>query len=98
MLFGERSKLPVFSRVYSGSIKNISILTEMVTIIEQLQFKQIHYVMAGVNGSNNNGVVCSNGVATIHFARENKRHAVIKETPVETFGRILIHGHETGLC
>ncbi len=49
---------------------------------------------ARVNGSNNNVVVCSNGAATMYFARENKGHAGIKGTPVETFGGILIHDHE----
>lgn len=49
---------------------------------------------ARVNGSNHNVVVCSNGVATMYFARESKGHAGIKGTPVETFGGILIHDHE----
>ena len=46
--------------------------------------------VARVNGSNNNVVVCSNGVATMYFARESEGHAGIKETPVESFGGILI--------
>lgn len=50
--------------------------------------------MARVNGNNNSVVVCSNGAATMYFARENKGHAGIKDTPVETFGGILIHDHE----
>lgn len=50
--------------------------------------------VARVNGSNKNVVVCSNGESTMYFARENKGHAGIKETPVETFGGILIHDHE----
>lgn len=50
--------------------------------------------MARVNGNNNSVVVCSNGTATMYFARENKGHAGIKDTPVETFGGILIHDHE----
>ncbi len=49
---------------------------------------------ARVNGSNNNVVVCSNGAETMYFARENKGHAGVKGTPVETFGGILIHDHE----
>lgn len=49
---------------------------------------------ARVNGRNNNVVVCSNGAATMYFARENKGHAGVKGTPVETFGGILIHDHE----
>lgn len=47
-----------------------------------------------VNGANNNVVVCSNGAATMYFARECKGHAGIKDTPVEAFGGILIHDHE----
>lgn len=50
--------------------------------------------VARVNGKNNSVVVCSNGTATMYFARENKGHAGIKDTPVETFGGILIHDHE----
>lgn len=49
---------------------------------------------ARVNGNNNNVVVCSNGMATMYFARENKGHAGVKDTPVETFGGILVHDHE----
>lgn len=49
---------------------------------------------ARVNGVNNNVVVCSNGAATMYFAREKKGHAGVKGTPVETFGGILIHDHE----
>ena len=50
--------------------------------------------VARVNGNNNNVVVCSNGAATMYFARENKGHAGVKDTPVETFGGILVHDHE----
>lgn len=50
--------------------------------------------VARVNGTNHNVVVCSNGMATMYFARENKGHAGIKGTPVETFGGILVHDHE----
>lgn len=49
---------------------------------------------ARVNGSNTNVVVCSNGVATMYFARESKGHAGVKGTPVETYGGILVHDHE----
>lgn len=50
--------------------------------------------LARVNGTNNNVVVCSNGAATMYFARESKGHAGIRDTPVETFGGILVHDHE----
>ena len=50
--------------------------------------------VARVNGKNRNVVVCSNGAATMYFARENKGHAGIRDTPVETFGGILVHDHE----
>ena len=50
--------------------------------------------VAKVNGSNHHVIVCSNGMATMYFARESKGHAGVKGTPVETFGGILIHDHE----
>lgn len=50
--------------------------------------------VARVNGSNNHVIVCSNGAATMYFARESKGHAAVKGTPVETFGGILIHDHD----
>ena len=50
--------------------------------------------MARANGNNSNVVVCSNGAATMYFAREKKRHAGLRDTPVETFGGILVHDHE----
>ena len=50
-----------------------------------------------VNGSNNNTVVCSNGTATMFFARKSKGYVGVKGTPVETFGGILIHDHEACL-
>lgn len=51
--------------------------------------------VARVDGSNNHVIVCSNGAATMYFARESKGHAAVKGTPVETFGGILIHDHES---
>jgi len=45
MLFGEESRLPVFSRIYPGSVKDVGTLTGMVTFLEQLQLKQMHFVM-----------------------------------------------------
>lgn len=45
MLFGEESRLPVFSRIYPGSVKDVSTLTGMVTFLEQLQLRQMHFVM-----------------------------------------------------
>lgn len=45
MLFGEESRLPVFSRIYPGSVKDVSTLTGMVTFLEQLQLEQMHFVM-----------------------------------------------------
>lgn len=49
---------------------------------------------ARVNGSNRHVIVCSNGRATMYFARESKGHAAVRGTPVEVFGGILIHDHE----
>lgn len=45
MLFGEDSRLPVFARIYPGSIKDVSTLVGMVAFIEQLQLRQMHFVM-----------------------------------------------------
>ena len=45
MLFGEDSRLPVFARVYPGSVKDVSTLVGMVAFPEQLQLKQMHFVM-----------------------------------------------------
>ncbi len=45
MLFGEKSYLPVFIRIYPGSIHDASVLAGMVTFIEQLSLKQMHFVM-----------------------------------------------------
>ena len=45
MLFGEDSHLPVFSRIYPGSVKDVSTLVGMVAFLEQLQLKQMHFVM-----------------------------------------------------
>ena len=49
---------------------------------------------ARINGRNHHVIVCSNGIATMYFARESKGHAAIRGTPVENFGGILIHDHE----
>ncbi len=49
---------------------------------------------ARASGENKNVLVCSNGGATMYFARENKGHEGVKGTPVEDFGGILIHDHE----
>lgn len=51
-----------------------------------------------VDGSNKNVVVCSNGMTAMYFARDNKGHAGITDTPVETFGGILIYDHEACFC
>jgi len=45
MLFGEESRLPVFSRIYPGSVKDVSALTGMLAFFEQLQLRQMHFVM-----------------------------------------------------
>lgn len=45
MLYGEQSRLPVFARVYPGSIKDASTLEGMVDFIEQLKIKQMRFVM-----------------------------------------------------
>lgn len=45
MLFGEESRLPVFTRVYPGSLKDVSTLIGMTEFMEQLKIKQMHFVM-----------------------------------------------------
>lgn len=45
MLFGEDSKLPVFPRVYPGSIHDVSTLLGMATFIQQIKLDQMHFVM-----------------------------------------------------
>ena len=45
MLFGEDSKLPVFPRVYPGSIHDVSTLAGMATFINQIKLDQMHFVM-----------------------------------------------------
>lgn len=45
MLFGESSRLPVFARIYPGSIKDVNTLIGMSCFMEQLHLKQMHFVM-----------------------------------------------------
>lgn len=45
MLFGEDSKLPVFSRAYPGSVKDVSTLLGMTAFIEKIKLEQMHFVM-----------------------------------------------------
>lgn len=45
MLFGEDSKLPVFTRVYPGSVKDVSTLLGMTAFIEKIKLEQMHFVM-----------------------------------------------------
>ena len=45
MLFGEDSKLPVFSRVYPGSVKDVSTLLGLAAFIKKIKLEQMHFVM-----------------------------------------------------
>ena len=45
MLFGEDSKLPVFCRIYPGSIHDVSTLVGMATFIDEIKLDQMHFVM-----------------------------------------------------
>ena len=45
MLFGEDSRLPVFSRVYPGSVHDVSTLTGLTAFIEKIKLNQMHFVM-----------------------------------------------------
>lgn len=76
------------------SLKSRKEQDELFTALLDAPVMHVDGTAARVNGNNNNVVVCSNGTATMYFARENKGHAGIKDTPVETFGGILVHDHE----
>lgn len=76
------------------SSKSSQELDALFTALLDAPVMHVDGTAARVNGNNNNVVVCSNGAATMYFAREKKGHAGIKDTPVETFGGILIHDHE----
>lgn len=58
MLFGEDSRLPVFARIYPGSVKDVSTLVGMVAFLEQRQLKQMHFVM-------NKGFYSARGVGVL---------------------------------
>ena len=45
MLFGEESKMPVFCRIYPGSIRDVSTLIGMVRLMNILKLCRMHYVM-----------------------------------------------------
>jgi len=45
MFFGEESKMPVFCRVYPGSIKDVSTLIGMIHLMNTLKLYRMHYVM-----------------------------------------------------
>lgn len=79
-------------REFSGKTKNEQDL--LFTALLDAPVMHVDGTCARVNGDNKNVVVCSNGSATMYFAREQKGHEGVKETPVEDFGGILIHDHE----
>lgn len=76
------------------SLKSKKEQDELFKALLDMPVMHVDGTVARVNGSNDNVVVCSNGTATMYFARESKGHAGIKGTPVESFGGILIHDHE----
>ena len=76
------------------SLKSRQEQDELFAALLDAPVMHVDGTVARVNGNNNSVVVCSNGMATMYFAREKKGHAGIKDTPVETFGGILIHDHE----
>ena len=76
------------------SLKNRQEQDDLFKALLDAPVMHVDGTVARVNGSNNHVVVCSNGEATMYFARENKGHAGVKGTPIETFGGILIHDHE----
>lgn len=76
------------------SLKSKKEQDELFTALLDAPVMHIDGTSARVNGKNNHVMVCSNGEATMYFARENKGHAAVSGTPAETFGGILIHDHE----
>ena len=76
------------------SLKNRQEQDDLFKALLDAPVMHVDGTVARVNGTNNHVVVCSNGEATMYFARENKGHAGVKGTPIETFGGILIHDHE----
>lgn len=76
------------------SIKSKPEQDELFKVLLDAPVMHVDGTSARVNGSNHNVVVCSNGAATMYFAKESKGHAGVEGTPVETFGGILIHDHE----
>ena len=76
------------------SLKSRQEQDELFVALLDAPVMHVDGTVARVNGNSNSVVVCSNGAATMYFARENKGHAGIKGTPVETFGGILVHDHE----
>lgn len=76
------------------SLKSRQEQDELFAALLDAPVMHVDGTVARVNGNNNSVVVCSNGTATMYFARENKGHAGIRDTPVEAFGGILIHDHE----
>lgn len=76
------------------SLKSGQEMDALFTALLDAPVMHVDGTVARVNGTNNNVVVYSNGAATMYFAREKKGRAGIKDTPVETFGGILIHDHE----
>lgn len=45
MIFGEKSRLPVFSKLYPGSIRDVSTLTGLIAYIKELDITSCHFVM-----------------------------------------------------
>jgi transposase len=45
MLFGEDSKLPVFCKLYPGSIHDVSTLEGITTFIDEIKLNQMHFAM-----------------------------------------------------
>jgi len=52
------------------------------------------FTSARVNGKTAQVLVCANDDTAMYFAREQKGHAGIKDTPVEHYSGILLHDHD----
>ena len=52
------------------------------------------FTAARVNGKGMNVAVCATGQGVMYFARENKGHKGVKDTPLETYHGIVVHDHD----
>jgi hypothetical protein len=54
----------------------------------------VDFTSARVNGKNMNVLVCATPSTAMYLAREHKGHEGVKDSPVESYQRALIHDHD----